>query len=260
MSTLPDFIIIGAMKSGTSSLHKYLDQHPDICMSVVKEPNYFSKTRTVLHKGWGWYRNLFPDPLKLTGESSTAYTKYPMIQGVPARIKKRSPNVKMIYLMREPIARTLSHISHDMLEALIPFSETGDTFVENFEASEYVQFSRYTKQLEQYHAEFTQDQFLLITTDRLKSDSKGLLNQICEFLEVTTFDFDFSAQANVTEDRKRITDRAKYKREKEKGVADSENPFRVPFTPPTLSDETVERLKNYLEADIALFNSVNVQQ
>ncbi len=260
MKALPEFIIIGAMKSGTSSLHQYLDQHPDICMSTLKEPNYFAKTRTALHKGWGWYQDLFQDHSKLTGESSTAYTKFPSVKGAPQRIQKKSPEVKLIYLMREPLARTLSHIAHDMLEALIPYSEEADKYVVSADASEYVQFSRYTQQLEQYKTCFKEDQFLLITTDQLKSDPESLMRRICAFLEIDSYTFDFSAQANVTEDRRMITDRGKYKREKARGVSDENNPYRVPFTPPTLSEQARAQLTSYLKEDIALYETVNAQQ
>jgi hypothetical protein len=64
-------IIIGAMKSGTSSLHHYLRQHPEICMSSAKEPNFFIEAGN-FSKGLDWYRSMFADHTKICGEASPA--------------------------------------------------------------------------------------------------------------------------------------------------------------------------------------------
>ena len=78
MNKLPDFVIIGAMKCATSSLHDQLAQQPGIFMSELKEPNFFSNDEQYA-KGIDWYLSNFRDayPDELLGESSTHYTKLP---------------------------------------------------------------------------------------------------------------------------------------------------------------------------------------
>lgn len=106
---LPDFIIIGVQKGGTSSLFQYLLQHPDIFPGYKKEVKFFDGN---YHKGLDWYRYNFPlksqmsDPMALTGEASPSYVFHPL---VPERIKESLPNIKLVLLLRNPIARAFSH-------------------------------------------------------------------------------------------------------------------------------------------------------
>jgi hypothetical protein len=106
---LPDFIIIGVQKGGTSSLFNYLLQHPNIVPGYKKEVKFFDGN---YHKGLDWYRFNFPfqeqmsDPLAQAGEASPSYVFHPL---VPQRIKEALPNIKLVLLLRDPVSRAYSH-------------------------------------------------------------------------------------------------------------------------------------------------------
>lgn len=107
---LPDFIVIGTMKGGTSSLYSYLAQHPGIKPSLVKELHYFN--RYYHERSLAWYRSFFP--LRdggnwLTGEATPAYLHYP---GTAERIHALVPRVRLIVLLRNPVDRAISHYHH----------------------------------------------------------------------------------------------------------------------------------------------------
>ena len=106
---LPNYIIIGVQKGGTSSLYKYLLQHPNVVPGYKKEVKFFDGRH---HKGLDWYRYNFPfktqmsDPAAQTGEASPSYVFHPL---VPQRIREALPNVKLVLLLRDPVTRAYSH-------------------------------------------------------------------------------------------------------------------------------------------------------
>lgn len=107
---LPNFIIIGAMKCGTTSLHFYLNQHPQIFMSQKKELNFFSRYWDF---GVDWYSSKFPNKENMIcGEASPSYSKFQVWPNVPQRIHAIIPHAKIIYLVRNPIERIRSQYVH----------------------------------------------------------------------------------------------------------------------------------------------------
>src|SRR5262245_52999483 len=111
----PDFIVIGAMKSATTTLHEQLARQPGIFMSHPKEPNFFSDD-AIYARSWGWYGELFrrAGPADLRGESSTHYTKLPTYPRTIDRVKRDLPRLKLIYVMRHPIDRLISQYVHEV--------------------------------------------------------------------------------------------------------------------------------------------------
>ena len=111
---MPNLFVIGAMKSGTTSLHRYLDLHPEISMSWEKEPNYFLPEgspgvdqRVNDRKA---YLNLFDSGMSVRGESSTSYSRYPQLTGVAAATAAAAPQARLVYLLRDPIERVGAEI------------------------------------------------------------------------------------------------------------------------------------------------------
>src|ERR1700722_5627445 len=102
----PDFIVIGAMKSATTTLHEQLARQPGLFMCRPKEPNFFSDDENY-SRGWGWYEAMFRPaaPEDLRGESSTHYTKLPSYRRTVDRMVHDLPRLKFIYVMRHPIDR-----------------------------------------------------------------------------------------------------------------------------------------------------------
>jgi hypothetical protein len=108
---LPDFLIIGAQKAGTSSMFKLLHLHPQIYGSIKKEPHFFDANYS---KGVNWYRSHFPMRQKIkkgcvTGEASPCYLMFPH---AAERISQLLPNIKLIVLLRNPVDRAISHYFH----------------------------------------------------------------------------------------------------------------------------------------------------
>lgn len=109
---LPDFIIIGAMKSGTSSLYQWLAVHPELYLPPVKEPHFFSRDE-VWMRGLNWYSELFADAdARLVGEASTTYTNPEHSAVAAERMAHVVPNARLFYVLRHPLERLRSHYRH----------------------------------------------------------------------------------------------------------------------------------------------------
>lgn len=195
---LPNLVVIGGMKCGTTSLHLYLDQHPDIAMSQPKEIHFFLERNA--HRSLRWYGSHFNGRARVRGESSPGYAKYPRHEGVPARMHRLLPDAKLVYLLRDPVERTVSHYLHEYLrnwenrplnEALQPFPNP------------YVDASRYHMQLGRFLEHYPLSQILILTTEDLRDDPQGTLGRAVEFLGVAPFQFDVVSKANVAERRGR---------------------------------------------------------
>lgn len=108
---LPDFIVVGATKAGTTSLDQYLAMHPQIHMARPKEPRFFTvgNPSSNYHRGVAWYRGLFRSERLCCGETSPQYTHWPTRSGVVERMHALVPKCRLIYLVREPWARIRSH-------------------------------------------------------------------------------------------------------------------------------------------------------
>ena len=108
---MPNLIIIGGLKCGTTSIHHYLGLHPEINMSKPKELNFFVKELN-WDLGIPWYEGRFDGRFPVRGESSPHYTNLPRYPGVAERIRDNLPDAKLLYMVRDPISRILSHWRH----------------------------------------------------------------------------------------------------------------------------------------------------
>jgi len=175
----PDFIIIGAMKCATSTLHEQLARQPGIFMSTPKEPNFFSDDRQY-NKGTDWYTSLFEEAGEnaLCGESSTHYSKLPDYPQTVARLKQWKDSYKFIYVMRHPVDRLVSHYIHQWSEGVITcdINEAIDKF------PELVDYSCYARQLQPYFDTFGQDCVLPVFFESVRSDPQSQLLRIGKFL------------------------------------------------------------------------------
>ena len=188
---LPNLLVIGAGKSGTTSLHYYLDQHPDIFMSFPKEPNFFQ--RDTWQEKMDWYEGLFPKPAQVRGEASTSYSAYPARKDVPRRVHETIPDVRMIYVVRDPIDRIEAHYAQHLTnrKESRPIDEAVRTILREGDdpVNPYVCMSRYATQVEQYLPFFPLDRILVIDNAEMKSDRPAVLREAFGFLGVDeTFD------------------------------------------------------------------------
>ena len=175
----PKLLLIGAQKAGTTTLAFLLDQHPDIALSDPKEPGFYV---SAYDKGMDWYRSCYPARLPaVLLDASTGYTMAPIDDGaddtVPRRIKQAVPDAKFIYVLRDPVDRTISAYWHDRRSGRLTegLRETVDR--QPF----YVNVSFYHKQLAAYLEHFPRDRFLFIDFDELSRDPVGVAKRCIAF-------------------------------------------------------------------------------
>ena len=178
---LPNLVVIGAAKCGTTSLHEYLDLHPEISMSREKELNFFVADKN-WSKGLDWYQQHF-GATHVRGESSPAYTAYPLLPGVPERMAATIPNARLVYLVRDPVERIVSHYVH----RTVNWPEMGslEDALDDAHVREWlVTPSYYWQQLEQYLRHFSEDRILVLDSDELRANRDGVLQRVFDFLGV----------------------------------------------------------------------------
>jgi hypothetical protein len=171
-------LIIGAMKSGTTSLFCTLKDSQDIDASIKKDTKFFidEKCGGNWHKGSSWYKDQFSNNGTINLEASTHYAKIPDYNGVPDRILKTLRDVKFIYLYRNPIDRAISHFFHNRIvdkEAIDINSALSNI------KSKYYNYSNYSKQIIPYLERFDKSKILAIN---IVDFHQIKLNQILDFI------------------------------------------------------------------------------
>jgi hypothetical protein len=196
---LPDFLILGAQKAGTTALYAYLRWHPEITGPSFKEVSFFD--RHYAH-GERWYRAHMPVRRSgVVGEASPSYLFHPL---APERVARMLPEARLIALLRNPVDRALSHYQHEVAlgreqltfeEALAREDERMQGELERMLADPsyfshawwnytYAARGRYAEQLERWHAAFPREQVLVLLTDDLAADTAGTYRRTLEFLGV----------------------------------------------------------------------------
>jgi sulfotransferase family protein len=188
----PTFLVIGAMKCGTTSLHHYLGQHPEIQIPTLKELNFFSgppgnrpyPAGSKRIERLDNYERLFDPRFRARGEVSPNYAIHPLRTGVPERIRDVTPDVKLIYLVRDPIDRTVAQYrlavstANERRSLAQALSDLSDPY------SLYTCPTFYTRQLEQYLHRFPLEQILVIDQADLLHSQHATLREIFRFLSV----------------------------------------------------------------------------
>jgi hypothetical protein len=220
---LPDFIIIGANKAGTTSTANYLLQHPEIQFSAVKEPMFFSsdptkisaeKRQATLKKPYftvtlNEYSSMFENydsTVKCFGEASTSYLANPFLTS--KFIKKIVPSVKLIAILREPASRALSaykmclgkNIEDRSFKDIVRDIIKQTTIQKNHGVREYIRNGLYSQLLRPYLDLFERHQILFLRYDDLNQDAATFMNMIASFLDVSPFVFKTDKRYNSAED------------------------------------------------------------
>ena len=191
----PNLFLIGAMKSGSTTLHELLAEHPQICMSEPKEPCYFVD-QALLKDMWPemwrmefWrseaaYLDLFkgkPDAL-YRGESSTDYSKLPKVAGVVDRLAAYNPEARIVYIMRDPVERTISHYWH-MAEHRGETRAPMDAILHD---PHYTEVSNYAMQLRPYLEHFGRERVMVLTFEELTRNPVPTVQSVFAWLGVDT--------------------------------------------------------------------------
>lgn len=199
LDKLPNFFIIGASKAGSTSLHHYLNQHPQISMASDKEPGFFQKDDDY-KKGLEWYSRTYFSGAKNTaiGESTASYLYY-------TRVAERlhelpDENQRFIISLRDPIERAYSQYWHqvrigeyrsfkDAIREEIKLIESNEDILFDFPPkTHYLGRSLYSKHLNNYLRYFDRTQFKIIFLEHLKADPQKAINQITDFLEIDRYE------------------------------------------------------------------------
>lgn len=206
---LPDYLILGAQKAGTTSLQRYLEQHPAVLPPRTKEVHYFDLQSW---RGERWYRANFPLRLQLaarglrarskavTGEASPYYLSHP---DVPSRVHGALPDVRMIVILRDPVARAHSHYLHNRrlgAEDCATFEAAIEREPQRLEGelariqadARYASFAHrhhsylhrglYAEQLRGWFARFRREQLLILENDELARDAAEVYRRVLDFL------------------------------------------------------------------------------
>lgn len=178
---LPNFLVIGAAKAGTTSLYRYLRAHPQVFMPATKELNFFVENDG-WRKGRSWYERHFQAAGNAiaVGEASPNYTKHPLFAGVPGRIAQLIPQARLIYLVRHPIERFRSGYLDEVRRGRQP-NPIQAALATN---PSILAASSYAMQIEQYLEHFRREQLLVITSEELKERRVATLARVHAFLGV----------------------------------------------------------------------------
>jgi hypothetical protein len=200
---LPNLIVIGAQKCGTSGLHYYLSLHPDISVSRPKELNFFIAERN-WPKGLDWYRSHFDPNAKVRSEASPNYTAYPQHLEVPERMHSVVPDARLLYMVRDPLDRIAAHWVHNYAKR----REKGDLRTTLLHPNtSYLARSHYYAQLQRFLRLYPREQLLVIEQEELRTRRMETLRRIFEFVEVDS-EFShpgFAAQRHRTARKRRGT-------------------------------------------------------
>jgi hypothetical protein len=223
---LPDFLIVGAQKCGTTSLYGNLVKHPSVIPALVKEVHFFNNSRNYFQKGVGWYKAHFPSLLYkyysthicrndfLTGEASPFYMFHPH---APKRISELLPEVKIIILLRNPVDRAYSQYHHEVegrcetlsFEDAIRMEEERlrgefDKIMKDehykswrYDHNSYLLRGIYVDQLKRVYNYFNKSQVLILKSEDYFKDSQATFEKALQFLGLPVWQPNDFKKANV---------------------------------------------------------------
>lgn len=212
LRVLPDFILIGAQKCGSTSFYDYMLEHPKVFSSSRKAPRFFD---LYYHKGINYYRAYFPYYWKLfpnhtldrrirVGEETQDYILHPL---APERMAMHLPDVKLIVLLRDPVDRAYSHWNHrrrlgkeplSFEEAIAVEDEKIQPYFDHLDEPDYPHYDYlnssykkrglYAEQLERWFEHFPREQFYIQSSEKFFAETKEVFNDILDFLDLPFYD------------------------------------------------------------------------
>ncbi len=269
VGALPNVIVIGAAKCGTTSLHHYLDLHPEIAMAPEKELHFF-RGGDAWARGLEWYKAQFDATVPVRGEASVSYTAFPRVGGVPDRMHAVVPEARLVYIVRDPVARIVSAYAHRLSEGTErrPLPEAAA----ELEGNDLVERSRYHYQLTQYLEHYPVSHIHVLSLESLSARPIEVMRDLYRFLDVDpTFESDrFGDVRNPTAIKRRKGPLARVLgRVAETGPARMfapetrrrigawvYRPLTRPLGRPTLDASTRARLEAYLRPDAEALRSL----
>jgi len=177
-------IFLGGMRCGSTAMHDYLQQHPEVCVYKKKDPHFFSGDKE-WEQGWesylsGW-NSYDPEQHKVAFESSTHYAKAPMYPNTAERMASSPFDMRLVYGVRPPIERIESHFVHNAGKA---YYNPDNQEERNRLLKQAINVSNYLMQIERFERFFSPHQLLVVETGDLIKQPGKTLSRVCEFLGV----------------------------------------------------------------------------
>lgn len=210
---LPDFLIVGVQKGGTTSLYNYLLQHPDVISASRKEVHYFDRN---YHRGERWYKSHFTKANQVKSKNSNALTGectpyYAVNPYIPERLADLTSDAKIVFILRNPTDRAVSHYKHNVnrgkygrdltfTQALDYEEKILDSEIELLNATQsgysvnhdiysLMERGQYAEQIRRYQKHFPANNILVLTAEELFESPNQVLAELCEFLGLSPYNF-----------------------------------------------------------------------
>lgn len=196
-----DFIVIGAMRAGTTLLNDVLTGHPDISLAKMKETDFFIVEKNY-PRGIEWFRKQFDADRRLRGEISPNYSKSPNFGGVPQRIHRHCPHVRLIYILRDPIARAVSEYGHSW--NMGELTETPQQILDQHEYFSILGGSSYARQLREYLKFFPAEQILVLDFESFIADPQPQLDRLLQHIGAAPMELPPMLRQNGNDELSRI--------------------------------------------------------
>ncbi len=184
MSRLPEFLIIGAMKAGTTTLYRDLERNPEVFLPYRKEPSHLARDEVLTPAGLEEFAAFFRRARtgQTCGVASTQYSKLPDLPGVPARARRvLGPEIRVIYIVREPVARIISEHRHDAAVGLI------DCGIDEAVRREphFINYSLYAMQIAPWIETFGRERVLILRFETFVRNRLATVEEVSRFIGVT---------------------------------------------------------------------------
>lgn len=256
---LPNLLIIGAMKCGTTSFRKYLSAHPEIYLPQSAEINYFAHD---YKKDIKLYESHFRSHLKIIADNSPAYSMTHRYKGIAEKVHSILPESKIVYIVRKPVDRIFSHYMHRILTGVREGDSSSLSF-SNLDNNHFVLTSKYFMHIEEYLKYFSDDKILLVKAEDLRDNKKKVLEEVFGFLDIDSSfwhkDYNITHHQTSMKGKKTFVGRFIYKLGISKRIKPyipknvetfyrsiSERPYHKPYFPAELKENII----TFLEDDI----------
>jgi hypothetical protein len=248
------YVIIGAMKSGTTSVHEILNKHSTVSMTKFKEPNFFNVYH---HKGLDWYLSLFKHGAEVTADASPNYTKSHRWPDTAKHLFDSFPNAKLIYIVRDPIDRIISHLHHDIHRDRLKPRNVNETVLRD---NEYLMTSSYFFQISCYLKYFKRESMLIVPFEWLRDEPNLFMDELADFMGIN--------KINVSNKLKFYSSEKKYLIKKFDWAKATLPPslrtyyhrlfylLSIKHSKPVLEENIKHQLKRKLKTDIDQFKSL----
>ena len=197
-NNLVDFLCVGGMKCGTTSFYQGFKQHPQLALTKGKEAKFFNHPITEARIQW-YHERFGEDAGRQRGDVDPEYAMRHRYPETVSRIKKFAPNAKVIYIVRDPIERLISHLQHDMLKDRLNRATFESALMEP--QNTYVNTSQYHYQIQPFVEALGTESIVVLSFEHMLADPAAFIERVCVFLNITNHPAVAFSKANTSSSR-----------------------------------------------------------